>query len=157
MRGMVMWLIAAVTALWLPSGADAVLSAQPTAACTQPIATVTVSERTYGLVALREFEGRVYLYAPEIRSTSGGFERFQLWVVEGIYGRPFVRSEGAMDSTAFDRLRRNGNIRTTPIAVAQSGQGQRVTIARQGFVLQPTVTVSPSGTDRVATRICRVR
>ena len=123
--------------------------------CAQPLATVTLAERTYANVGVREFEGRVFLYVPEIKSSSRGFDAFDLWVVEGVYGRPFVQPSGPMEKSAFDRLRGNTNVRATAHSIRTAAQSLRASIARQNFLLD--VAVKAGGTDSVTARVCRAR
>jgi hypothetical protein len=126
--------------------------------CAQPLVTTTVAENSYAVVNVREFGGMVFLYAPEIRSArSGSFDPFQLWVVEGVYGRPFLRTSGTMDQSAFDRLRKNTNVRARPISISRSGQAQSMTVARQPIQFEVSVRPASSGADAVAVRVCRGR
>lgn len=135
------------------------LGATPVAgqpACRQPLAKVTVPERSYANVSVREFDGRVYLYAPEIRTASPGtLAPFQLWIVEGVYGRPFVEPRGRLDDAAFERLRKSRNVRATPVKISRSGETLRVTMARKPFVLETTVALARSGDDTVSVSVCR--
>jgi hypothetical protein len=109
-------------------------------------------------VNVKEFGGMVFLYASEITSSrSASFDAFQLWVVEGVYGRPFLRATGAMDQAAFDRLRRNTNVRARPIRISRSGDTQAMVVARQAVQFETTVRTAPGGTDTVAVKVCRGR
>ena len=63
--------------------------------CPQPLVSA-IEENTFSVVNLAEFEGRVYLYATKIPRQPGRFEPFDLWVIEGVYGRPLVQSSGPM-------------------------------------------------------------
>jgi hypothetical protein len=143
-----------LTAIALSSSAGA---REQASGCTQPLATASAAERSYTNVNIREFDGRVFLYVPEIKSTGGNFDAFQLWVVEGVYGRPFVQSSGSMDQTAFDRLRNSTNVRATPLSVRRTGESLRATIARQPYVLDVAVKVASSGADSVTAKVCRGR
>jgi hypothetical protein len=143
-----------VVVLLVLLGGSAAVAAGQGKGCAQPLATVTVPERTYASVNVKEFEGRVYLYAPDIDASGRSFAPFQLWVVEGIYGRPFVQPSGPMDQAAFDKLRRSQNVRATPVALTRSGESARVTISRQPYLLEATVAVSSRG-DTVSARLCR--
>jgi hypothetical protein len=125
--------------------------------CTQPLATATAAERSYANVGVREFDNRVFIYVPEIRSAGGSFDAFQLWIVEGVYGRPFVQTTGSMDQAAFERLRKSTNVRATPLNVRRSGDSLRATIARQSYTLDVTVRVASSGADSVSARVCGAR
>lgn len=146
-----------VASVLIATGGSAALARAQGTACLQPLAAVSVPERSYALVNAKEFEGRVYLYAPEIQSSRGTFEPFQLWVVEGIYGRPFVQNSGPMDQAAFDRLRSNANIRATGLRIARSAESTRAMISRRPFILEVAVSVSPGGVDAVSARVCRPR
>lgn len=129
-----------------------------TTPCSQPLVTTTLPENSYAVVNVREFGGMVFLYASEIKSSrSGSFDAFQLWVVEGVYGRPFLQANGAMDQTAFDRLRRNTNVRARSIGISRSGQTQSMTVARQEIQFETTVRAAASGADTVAVKVCRGR
>ena len=128
---------------------------QATPPCRQPLARIAAPERSYANVNVREFDGRVYLYVPEIKATSGqSFSPFALWVVEGIYGRPLVEASGPMDDAAFDRLRKNRNVRATPLTVSRSGETLRATMARQPAVLEVGVAVAAGGSDGVRVNVC---
>ena len=124
-------------------------------ACTQPLATPTVAERSYASIDVGEFEGRVFLYAPDIRASRGAFDPFDLWIIEGIYGRPFVQSSGGLDAAAFERLKKTSNVRATPLTIRRATETTRVLITRQNYVLDVSVRVSATGADSVAARICR--
>ena len=129
-----------------------------TTACSEPLVTTTLPEKSYAAVNLREFGGLVFLYVPEIKSSrSGQFEAFQLWVVEGVYGRPFVQASGAMDQPAFDRLRTSTNVRTRPISIPRSGESRSMMVARQAFQFETTVRAAGSGADTVAVKVCHGR
>jgi hypothetical protein len=131
---------------------------QGVAACRQPVATVTAPERSYANIAVPEFSGRVFVYAPEIRATPpAAFAPFQVWLIEGVYGRPFVELRGPLDDAAFERIRRSGNIRATPVGVSRSGDAGRVTLARRAMTVQVTVAVAPRGADQVTVRVCRAQ
>ena len=141
-------------AIVLASGA---LALEQASGCAQPLATASAAERSYANVSVREFDGRVFLYVPDIKSAGGSFEAFQLWVVEGVYGRPFVQASGSMDQSTFDRLRKSTNVLATPLSVRRSGESLRATIARQPYVLDVAVKVGSGGADVVTARVCRGR
>ena len=148
--------LAASTALSYDAFATAA-RAQPLP-CSQPLVTTTAPEKSYAVVNVREFGGLVFLYVPEIKSArSGGFEPFQLWVVEGVYGRPFLQASGAMDQAAFDRLRKNTNVRARPISVARTGETRSLAVARQTLQFETTVRGAASGADTVTVKVCRGR
>jgi hypothetical protein len=138
-----------------PAIAAPLVAAQPRPSCTQPLATATATERSYVNLNVRDFEGRVFFYVPEIKSSRNTFDPFQLWVVEGIYGRPFIQSSGSMDSATFERLRKSTNIRATALNVRGASESARATISRKSYVLELTVNVAASGADSVTARICR--
>ncbi len=132
------------------------VAAQPTPTCRQPLARVAAPERSYAVVPVRELDNRGYLYVPEIRPASPGtFAAFHLWIVEGVYGRPFVEPRGSMDAETFERLRRSRNVRATPLKVSRSGETFRVTMARQPFVLEVSVALARAGADTVTVSVCR--
>jgi hypothetical protein len=139
--------------LLMASTADA----QP-APCLQlaTVATLTVAERSYTEVRASAFNGRLYVWAPEIRSSSGGrFTPFQLWLVEGVYGKPFPRPSGALGEADFERLRKSTNVRATGMSVS-GPKRQSFVFARQSYWLEVTrVNTSSSGSDTVALSICR--
>jgi hypothetical protein len=143
------------------TGVLIVLSATPAAgqqapACRQPLAKVSVPERSYASVGVPEFDGRVYLYVPQIEAASRGtFAAFQLWIVEGVYGRPFVEPRGRMNDATFDRLRKSRNVRATPMKVSRTRETLRVTMARRPFVLEVGVTLG--STDTVTASVCRAK
>jgi hypothetical protein len=78
-------------------------------------------------------------------------------VVEGVYGRPFLQANGAMDQAAFDRLRRNTNVRARPISISRSGDTQSMIVARQAIQFETAVRRAPSGADTVVVKVCRGR
>ena len=125
--------------------------------CPQPLVSAIVEENTFSVVNLAEFEGRVYLYATKIPRQPGRFEPFDLWVIEGVYGRPLVQSSGPMDPALFERLRKNSNVRATATRVQQNGQSGRVTIGRQTFVMEFSVAMPANRASVVTARICRAR
>ena len=143
--------VALIAALAAARPADA----QP--ACAQPLATTSVDGGSFATVNAREFEGRVYLYAPRITGQGKRFEPFDLWVIEGVYGRPFVQSSGSMDAAAFERLRKNTNVRATAVRVQQDGQTGRVAIARQTYMIDVNVATPGTRAATVTARMCRGR
>jgi hypothetical protein len=128
---------------------------QGAGACRQPLVNVTAPERSYANLAIPDLEGRLFVYVPDIQSTNGGFTPFQLWIVEGVYGRPFVDQRGPMDGAAFERLRRSGNVRATPVGVGRNGQTQQVVVAKRPLVVEVNVAAGGKGGDTVTARICR--
>ena len=88
--------------------------------CPQPLAALAVPPQGYAEVNAAQFERRLFVYVPEIRPGGGpGFQAFQVWVVEGVYGRPFVQSSGRLDPASFDSLRSSPNVRASAITVAR--------------------------------------
>lgn len=126
--------------------------AQP---CPSPVATVTAAGGTYTRVNVAPFEGRLYLYAPAIASAGTGPRPFELWVVEGVYGRPFVRESGNLSAADFAKLRANRNVRATAIRVVR-GDGSESTRLRLGKTTYRIVVraVSTSGTGSVNVQVC---
>ena len=98
--------------------------------CRQPLARADIATGSYGLVNARPFEGRVFVYVP----SSGGR---QIWVVEGVYGRPFGRASGQLAASEFETLRANRNIRATPVAVsrADGSEGARVRVGKDTYLV----------------------
>ena len=131
-------------------------SAAQTPACPQPLATLTVPPSNYAVVNGAPFEGRVYVYAPEIRTRGGsGSQQYQVWIVEGVYGKPFVQATGSLDQAGFDKLRQSPNVRATPVIVARgdgSGSGQ-FRIAKDTYRVQ--VTMNASKGSAVVVAVCR--
>jgi len=125
----------------------------------QVAASVTVPQRSYAQLTVPEFDQRVYLYAPDIKTSWGGaFGAFTLWIVEGVYGKPFVQPTGSMEETAFEKIRTSRNVMATPVQVAKdSGRAQTpFTIGKQRFVLDLVkVNTSLGGTDSVTVNVCR--
>jgi hypothetical protein len=131
------------------------IGAQP-AACPSPLATLSVPSSSYAEVTGDPFEGRVFVYVPPIVARGPGFQPFQLWIVEGVYGKPFVQSSGRLDSAGFDRLRGSQNVRATPVPVAR-GDGSDAGSFRLGRNIYrvQAVRVAPAGGGSVQARICR--
>ena len=125
----------------------------------QAVASVTVPQRGYAQLSVPAFEDRVYLYAPDIKSGwGGGFDAFTLWIVEGVYGKPFAQPTGSMEESAFEQIRTSRNVMATPVQVAKdSGRAQTpFTISKQRFVLDLVkVNTSLGGTDSVTVNVCR--
>ena len=123
-----------------------------------PLTSVVVPQRSYAQLNVAAFDQRVFVYAPDIESGFGGdFKSFQLWIVEGVYGKPFVKSTGAMDEREFERIRASRNVKATSVVINGSERQKRVplTIAKQRVALDITVNTSFAGTDRVAISVCR--
>ncbi len=75
-----------------------------------------------------------------------------MWVVEGVYGRPFVQSNGVLDEGSFAKLRASANVSATPVSVSR-GDGTdagRFMVSRVPYQLQ-VLRVSGS----VQLRVCR--
>jgi hypothetical protein len=99
------------------------------APCRQPLARADIAAGSYGVVNARPFEGRVFVYVP------AGSR--QIWVVEGVYGRPFGRTSGPLAASEFAALRSNRNIRATPVTVgrADGSEGARVRVRKDTYVV----------------------
>lgn len=125
--------------------------------CQAMLATLTVQRSSYAEVSGDPFEQRVYVYVPEVKATArSGFEPFQVWVVQGIYGKPFVQATGSLDEAGFTRLRGSQNVRATPVNVVR-GDGSdwgRFRLARNIYQVQ-VLSVNPSVAGAVQLRICR--
>jgi hypothetical protein len=145
-------LVLAVTAM---SAIDALAQGAP---C-QVVASATVPQRSYAQLNVPAFEQRVYLYAPDIKSGWGGsFSAFTLWIVEGVYGKPFAQPNGSMGESAFEQIRTSRNVMATPVQVGKdAGRSQTpFTIGKQRFVLDLVkVNTSLGGTDSVTVNVCR--
>jgi hypothetical protein len=132
-------------------------SAAQAPACRQPLATLTVPQSSYAEVSGDPLERRVYVYVPAIKAGGGkAFAPFQVWVVEGVYGRPFVKATGDLDQAGFDKLRRSQNVRATPVNVVRgdgSDSGQ-FRIARETYRVQ-ILKVIASKSAAVQVRVCR--
>jgi len=119
--------------------------------------TMTVPRLSYGEVAGAVFERRLYVYVPEIMADGKpGFQPFKMWVVEGLYGRPFTRSAGRLDEDGFAKLRRSLNVRATPVLVARGDGSDRAkfTFARATYQVQ-ILDVDASKRGAVRLTICR--
>jgi len=121
--------------------------------CTRPLEVTTVSGDGYVVLDVRAFEGRVFAYLPAVSGSGSSFRPFSLWVVEGVYGKPFVRTSGSLTPAAFDKLRDSRNVRATAIRVSR-GDGSEGTTLRVGKdryrVEAQSVNASGRGTARVA-------
>ena len=129
--------------------------------CRQPIETVTVCQRCYMELTSAPFAGgRVFVYAPDIKSGffGGGFAPFKVWIVEGLYGKPFIKSSGELDESAWEQIRNSRNVRATSADVPEkyTGKTAQFRISKETFVLEiMRVATSWGGTDRVTIRVCR--
>ena len=119
----------------------------------------TVCRRCYEQLDNEAFGKRVYLYVPDIKSkVFGGFDPFDVWILEGVYGPPFLDYGGVFDPSRFDQLRKTGNIVATRIPVDKNrlGKAQSFKVGKNVFQIEPTrVLSSYSGGDRVGLKICR--
>jgi hypothetical protein len=123
--------------------------------CPQPLARDSVAPRSFARIDVKEFDGRVFIYVPDVKSTGAGFEPFDLWVIEGIYGRPFVQEAGLLEPAAFDRIRASANVRATAVRVTRTPSTGRATIGRQPFLFDLSVQRAASGAQTVLSTICR--
>jgi hypothetical protein len=151
------WLVLFPVFLCLSVPAAAPLEAQ-VAPC-QALTSVVVPQRSYAQLSVPDFEQRVYVYAPDIKSSwGGGFSDFTLWIVEGVYGKPFVQATGSMDEQAFEQIRSSRNVMATGVPVDKNPGPKRApfTIGKQKFVLEVAkVNTSLGGTDSVSVSVCR--
>ena len=140
--------------LWAPA-----VGAREQGAPCQLLASATVPQRSYAQLTVPAFDQRVYLYAPDIKSGwGGGFDAFTLWIVEGVYGKPFGQAAGSMEEKAFDQIRSSRNVMATPVQVERNSGPTRTpfTIGKQQFVLNLVkVSTSLGGTDTVTVNVCR--
>ena len=156
-RGPFAWplLVVAVVMLLVPLPVRAQGKAKA-AGCAQPLTTLTVQANTYAEVQAAPFERRVFVYAPAITAAGSGFRPFQIWVIEGLYGRPFVRQTGALSHADFEKLRGSPNVRATAIRVVR-GDGSEGLALRMGRNTYPVqvLSVSTRGSGTVQVRFCR--
>jgi hypothetical protein len=146
-----------VTALVALLSIPAVAHAGQGSPC-QALASVVVPQRSYARLDVPAFEQRVFVYAPDIRSGWGrGFSAFQLWIVEGVYGKPFVQASGSMDEPAFEQIRRSRNVRATAVPIEQNADQKRVQvpIGKRQYTLELRVQTSIGGANTVAVTVCR--
>jgi hypothetical protein len=119
----------------------------------------TVCQRCYEQFDSQEFNKRVYVYVPDIKSKLlGGFDPFDLWIVEGIYGPPFLDYGGVFQQDKFEQLKNTGNVIATRIPVDKNalGKAQPFKVGKSAFRIEPVrVETSYGGTDRVTLKICR--
>jgi hypothetical protein len=145
-----MWLLA--LALWAPIEGSA-----QTPACQQPLGTLTVARSSYAGLSAPSFEQRVYVYVPPFKAGGpSGFQPFQVWIVEGVYGKPFVQAAGGLDAAGFEKLRGSQNVRATPVPV-NKGNGSdwgRFRLVKDTYQVQ-ILKVNPSGAGAVQLRVCR--
>jgi hypothetical protein len=128
--------------------------------CRQRLETWTVCQRCYQALGSAPFaDGRVFVYVPDIKSGFlSGFTPFKIWIVEGLYGKPFIKGSGAMDERTWEQIRTSRNVRATPVDVPESYAGNTTPfrISKETFVLEIVkVITSWGGTDRVTIRVCR--
>ena len=125
----------------------------------QSVASVNVPQRSYAQLNVPAFEQRVFVYAPDIKTSwGGGFSPFTLWIVEGVYGKPFVQPTGSMEESAFEQIRTSRNVMATPVQVAKDSGPTRTpfTIGKQRYTLDLVkVNTSLGGTDSVSLTVCR--
>ena len=109
-------------ALVVPLCAPIESAAQQPPPCQEQMAKMTVARLSYALLEGSAFEQRVYIYVPQIKAGPGpGFEPFRVWIVEGVYSKPFIQAAGSLEEPGFEQLRRSPNVRATPVAVARGG------------------------------------
>lgn len=125
----------------------------------QTVTSVVVAQRTYALLNVPAFDQRVYIYAPDIKSGwGGGFDAFTMWIIEGVYSRPFGQTSGALDERTFEQIKSSRNVLATAVLVPRNSGATRtrVTIRRQPFTLDVVkVNTSLGGTDTVTVNLCR--
>jgi hypothetical protein len=123
------------------------------------LTSLTVPQRTYAQVNIPAFGQRVYFYAPDIKSSFGGsFSAFTVWVIEGVYTKPFGQPTGSLEERAFERIRGSRNVIVTAVPVERNSNTKRtpVTIARQPYIVELVkVNTSLGGTDSVTLNLCR--
>jgi hypothetical protein len=135
-------------------------AASQAVSCRQPLETLTVCQRCYQELTAAPFDsGRVFVYVPDIKSgVVSGFAPFKVWIVEGLYGKPFIKNSGTLDDSAWEQIRSSANVRATSADVPEKYKGKTAPFrySKQSFVLEiMKVTTSWGGTDRVTIRVCR--
>jgi len=148
-----------VFGVFLAAGGAAQKPAPPSR-CAAPIEREhTVCQRCYEQLDNQVFGKRVYVYVPDIKSgVFRGFDPFDVWIIEGIYGPPFLDYGGVFDPSRFEQLKSTGNVVATRIPVDKDrlGKSQSFKVGKNTFQIEPTrVLTSYKGTDRVALKICR--
>ena len=140
----------------------ALVAASPAAGqtpCGRPIESDhTVCQRCYERLNNQAFGGRVYVYVPDIKTRLGGYQPFNICIVEGVYGSPFLDYSGTFDEGKFEQLRRSRNVLATAIRVdkASLGTPSAFKVGADTFRVEPThVHTSLFGTDTVTLKICR--
>ncbi len=126
------------------------------ATCPQPLATLVVAPLSYAELPGAPLGRPVFVYVPEIRGGGAqGFLPFQLWIVEGVYGRPFLRSRGRLEAAAVESLRGRPNVRATSIAVVRGdgSDGGVLSVRRARYRVQ-VLKVNPQGAG-VEVSVCR--
>ncbi len=121
--------------------------------------TLTVPQNSYARVNAEAFENLVYVYVPEIRSLRG-LSPFDVWVVEGIYGPPFLQEKDSLAEEHWEQIRpqleKSGNVWLTPIRVTAAGEAQTFEIRglRSTYRLEVENVSTPLlGRDGVTLRI----
>lgn len=111
----------------------------PWPACAD-LALMTVPERSYQRIEAPLFDGRFFVYVPGIHSNylKTSFEAFDLWLVEGVYGGPFLDARGTLTEETFELLRGSGNVRATPIRIVPD---EDLAVAQVSFGLRTQVVV----------------
>jgi hypothetical protein len=147
--------IVALTGVLLALSGPAAAQPQVAPVCRQAVATVMAPARSYAIVAVPKFGGRVFVYVPEIRRAAGNaFAPFDLWLVEGVYTPPFLEPRAPMAEDSFQELRKSRNVRAQSIRVAGSPTVRQMTIRRLAIVLDAGVNTQ-KGVDVVTARFCR--
>jgi len=136
------------------------IAAQTPVGCGTPIEREhTVCQRCYERLDAPSFKGKVYVYTPDIRSrVFGGYEPFSIWIVEGIYGPPFLDAGGVFDEAKFNQLAKTRNVVATQVPVDNTllGKARPFKVGKDGYRIELThVHTSYGGTDSVSFRICR--
>ena len=128
---------------------------------------LTVPQESYAQIARDGSADRVwlYIYVPDIKSRFGqvGFKPFDMWLVEGVYGRAFADTSGPMKESEFAMIRRSPNVKARPIKVRFDDQtqsaarvSQSITVGKETLTIQvDAVTIGFFVADTVSVRICR--
>lgn len=87
--------------------------------CAGPDKRVSIVQRTYLELESLVPSGLLFLWVPDIKGGffSGPVQAFDIWVVEGIYGRPFPKKSDSFSDSRFERLRTSQNVIAKAIRV----------------------------------------
>jgi len=148
--------------LWF-AGALALVCAMPAKSaaqvaapiCRQRLVTMSLAPFQYSQIQYPAFEQQLYVYVPQIRSGQNTAFQFYVWIVEGVYGSPFLRPTGTLDEAGFQKLRASQNVRATAVLVTR-GNGTDMGRFTFGKVVYPMQILSVnSQRTAVQLAVCR--